>query len=155
MRQEACFPAPVLVRSTHNVPPLPPPPHAVSMVYGLNAKIGRQLPPYEWNISNIEAFLTHVSAADKGQPAVVELGNEVNVFNCSGNAANMSASQCVAFGPLRAWGHVLRAPPPTHTHTHTYVRRLVSMYAALRERLDALLPGVEFWGSDPSITGGA
>ena len=98
----------------------------LDLVLGLNAAVGRQLAngsSAPWLLENALAPLAR--AAARGQRvAVVELGNEVNVFNCSTDGlAKMSPAA------------------------------LAAQYAALAERVRALLPGAQLWGSDSSITG--
>lgn len=96
------------------------------LVFGLNAKLGRQsTQPPTWNSSNAAQLLKYAAAHNQSLP-VVELGNESNVFNCSGVCANLSAPQ------------------------------LATQVQTLRETiLDVLAPGTQLWAPDPSITGDA
>lgn len=97
----------------------------LDLVYGLNAAVGRQTAngPAAWDSANALAPVLRAAARGARMP-VIEIGNEVNVFNCSSdNLAKMSASQ------------------------------LAAQYAITAEAVRALLPGVRIWGSDSSITG--
>ena len=98
----------------------------LDLVYGLNAAVGRQLADGSkapWDAANALAPLQRAAALGQRIP-VVELGNEVNVFNCSKDgAAKMSPAE------------------------------LASQYATLAATLRRLFPGARLWGSDSSITG--
>lgn len=97
----------------------------LDLVYGLNAAVGRQTAsgPAAWDSVNALAPVARAAARGTRMP-VIELGNEVNVFNCSGDSlAPMSAAQ------------------------------LASQYTIAAAAVRALLPGVKIWGSDSSITG--
>ena len=98
----------------------------LDLVYGLNAAVGRQTAAggsASWDAEN--ALAPVVRAAARGfRIPVVELGNEVNVFNCSKDgSAKMSPAQ------------------------------LAAQYAITAATVRELLPGTRFWGSDSSITG--
>lgn len=101
---------------------------ALDMVFGLNAAIGRQSTdphaPLAWNTSNIQQLLSYIAEHGQHVP-VFELGNEVNVFNCSGlgNRANMSAAD------------------------------FAGQYKLLAEMVADTLPMAQIWGTDSSITG--
>lgn len=95
----------------------------LDLVYGLNAAIGRQTSsPATWNFTNVELLLKYIASKNQSVP-IVELGNESNVYNCSGSSANISASQ------------------------------IYGQYATLRSTLKSLLPSTQVWGLDPSVTG--
>jgi hypothetical protein len=98
----------------------------LDMVLGLNAQVGRQLAgggAGQWLLDS--ALAPVVRAVNQGQRIpVVELANEANVYNCSKDGtAKLSAPQ------------------------------LAAQYRALAPAVRALLPGVQIWGSDSSITG--
>ena len=98
----------------------------LDLVYGLNAAVGRQLAdgtPAPWDAANALAPLQRAAALGLRIP-VVELGNEVNVFNCSSDGlAKMSPAD------------------------------LALQYHTLAAAARRLLPGTRLWGSDSSITG--
>ena len=99
----------------------------LDLVYGLNAAVGRQTaaggPGAPWDAENALAPVARAAARGYRFP-VVELGNEVNVFNCSKDgAAKMSPAQ------------------------------LAAQYGVAAAAVRALLPGARIWGSDSSITG--
>jgi heparanase 1 len=98
----------------------------LDLVYGLNAAVGRQTAaggPAPWAAENALAPVARAAARGYRLP-VVELGNEVNVFNCSKDgSAKMSPAQ------------------------------LAAQYAEAAAAVRALLPGTRVWGSDSSITG--
>jgi len=100
----------------------------LDLVYGLNAAVGRQAAdgsPAPWDEANALAPIARAVARGARVP-VVELGNEVNVFNCSKDgSAKMSPAQ------------------------------LAAQYAAAAAAVRALDPGIRLWGSDSSITGDA
>ena len=98
----------------------------LDLVYGLNAAVGRQaadgsLAP--WDAANALAPVARAVARGARVP-VVELGNEVNVFNCSTDGlAKISAAE------------------------------LAAQFATAAAAVRALDPGIRVWGSDSSITG--
>lgn len=98
----------------------------LDLVYGLNAAVGRQLASGargEWAAENALAPFARAAARGK-RMAIVELGNEVNVFNCSTDGlAKISPAE------------------------------LAAQYATAAAAVRALLPGTRVWGSDSSITG--
>jgi len=98
----------------------------LDLVYGLNAAVGRQLADGSkapWDAINALAPLARASALNQRIP-VVELGNEVNVFNCSKDGiTKMSPAE------------------------------LAAQYATLATYVRKLFPGARLWGSDSSITG--
>jgi hypothetical protein len=98
----------------------------LDLVYGLNAAVGRQRADGSsapWDAANALAPVARAVARGMRIP-VVELGNEVNVFNCSTDGlAKMSPAQ------------------------------LAAQYATTAAALRALDPGIRLWGSDSSITG--
>lgn len=100
----------------------------LDLVYGLNAAVGRQaadgsLAP--WDAANALAPIARAVARGARVP-VVELGNEVNVFNCSTDGlAKISAAE------------------------------LAAQFATAAAAVRALDPGIRVWGSDSSITGDA
>jgi hypothetical protein len=99
----------------------------LDLVMGVNARLGRQNHVNDplkavWNSSNMDDLIDYTKS--HGQALFgLELGNEPNCFNKTGNAANMSALQ------------------------------LYQEMQVFSAKVRAELPGTEIWGPDVSITG--